>query len=140
MKEGLPYRLIGGTKFYARAEVKDVLAYLRVLLNPEDTLSLLRVINVPARKKFLRARVTEASHVADVCLEVALARPYVRLTLVSNGRRQPLPAQYGEVPAWCAPRAAAPSPSSATTAAAGDGGADTAHAAASESRNQTAAA
>ncbi|MCB9621654.1 MAG: DNA mismatch repair endonuclease MutL [Sandaracinus sp.] len=43
--------------------------------------------NVPARKKFLRARHTEASHVADVCLNVALARPYVRLTLVSNGRR-----------------------------------------------------
>ncbi len=50
LREGLPYRLLGGTKFYARREVKDVLAYLHVILNPRDTLSLLRIINVPARK------------------------------------------------------------------------------------------
>lgn len=50
MREGLPYRIIGGVKFYARREVKDVLAYLHVILNPQDTLSLLRIINVPSRK------------------------------------------------------------------------------------------
>ncbi len=50
MRRGVPYRIIGGVKFYARREVKDVLAYLRVILNTADTLSLLRILNVPARK------------------------------------------------------------------------------------------
>ncbi|HAI98067.1 TPA: ATP-dependent DNA helicase PcrA [Candidatus Peribacteria bacterium] len=50
MRSGIPYRIVGGVKFYARREVKDVLAYLAVILNPFDTLSLLRIINVPARK------------------------------------------------------------------------------------------
>jgi DNA helicase-2/ATP-dependent DNA helicase PcrA len=50
LRGGIPYRILGGMKFYARKEVKDVLAYLYVILNPQDTLSLLRIINVPARK------------------------------------------------------------------------------------------
>ena len=50
MRAGIPYRIVGGTKFYARREVKDVLAYLYVILNPADTISLLRILNVPARK------------------------------------------------------------------------------------------
>ncbi len=50
MRQGVPYRILGGVKFYARREVKDVLAYLHAIVNPSDTLSLLRVLNVPARK------------------------------------------------------------------------------------------
>ena len=49
IKRALPYIMVGGTKFYDRKEVKDVLAYLRVLYNPFDDLSLLRIINVPKR-------------------------------------------------------------------------------------------
>ncbi len=45
----LPYRVIGGQRFYERAEVKDVLGYLRVIVNPSDDVSLLRIINTPAR-------------------------------------------------------------------------------------------
>jgi DNA helicase-2/ATP-dependent DNA helicase PcrA len=45
----MPYVLIGGTRFYERKEIKDVVAYLRVLVNPRDTISLKRILNVPPR-------------------------------------------------------------------------------------------
>ena len=47
--KGLAYCMVGGTQFYARKEVKDVVAYLRILVNPKDDLSLHRILNVPAR-------------------------------------------------------------------------------------------
>ena len=49
VKFGLPYQVIGGLKYYDRREVKDVLAYLRAIVNPADTVSLKRVVNVPKR-------------------------------------------------------------------------------------------
>jgi DNA helicase II / ATP-dependent DNA helicase PcrA len=48
-RRGIRYKLVGGFSFYSRAEVKDALAYVRLALHPEDDLSLLRVLNVPAR-------------------------------------------------------------------------------------------
>ena len=48
-RSGLPYQVIGGLRFYERKEVKDILAYMRVVLNPSDSVSLKRIINVPAR-------------------------------------------------------------------------------------------
>jgi len=48
-RSGIDYRIIGGVRFYERREVKDTLAYLKLLLNPHDNVSLRRVINVPAR-------------------------------------------------------------------------------------------
>lgn len=50
LRFGLPYKVIGGVKFYARKEIKDVLAYLRVIHNPSDNDSLLRIINTPPRR------------------------------------------------------------------------------------------
>ncbi|MBI5422044.1 UvrD-helicase domain-containing protein [Candidatus Peregrinibacteria bacterium] len=50
LKSGLPYKVIGGVRFYARKEVKDILAYLRIVLNPQDSDALLRIVNVPSRK------------------------------------------------------------------------------------------
>ncbi len=49
MRAGLTYRIVGGVRFYERREIKDALAYLKLLLNPHDDVSLRRVINVPAR-------------------------------------------------------------------------------------------
>ncbi|SMO74323.1 DNA helicase-2 / ATP-dependent DNA helicase PcrA [Melghirimyces algeriensis] len=49
VKSNIPYRMIGGLKFYDRKEIKDLLAYLRLVVNPDDDLSLRRVINVPKR-------------------------------------------------------------------------------------------
>jgi DNA helicase-2/ATP-dependent DNA helicase PcrA len=50
LRGGVPYQVIGGTKFYDRKEVKDVLAYLYYIVNPQATTALLRIINVPSRK------------------------------------------------------------------------------------------
>jgi DNA helicase-2/ATP-dependent DNA helicase PcrA len=60
MRYAIPYTMVGGTKFYDRKEIKDVLAYLRLLYNPEDSLSLTRIINVPKRN----IGVTTMEHVA----------------------------------------------------------------------------
>jgi len=49
IRYGMPYKLVAGTRFYERREVKDVIAYLRLIQNPNDTVSLMRVINVPQR-------------------------------------------------------------------------------------------
>ncbi len=49
VRYGLPYRLVAGTRFYERREIKDVIAYLRLIHNPLDSISLVRVINVPSR-------------------------------------------------------------------------------------------
>ncbi|MEU4542565.1 DNA helicase PcrA [Nonomuraea dietziae] len=49
IRTGLPYKVVGGVRFYERKEVKDLLAYLRVLANPNDVVSLRRILNVPKR-------------------------------------------------------------------------------------------
>ncbi|HOR85543.1 MAG TPA: UvrD-helicase domain-containing protein [Bacillota bacterium] len=49
MSHGLPYRIVGGFKFYERKEVKDIVSYLRVIQNPDEDLSLKRIINIPKR-------------------------------------------------------------------------------------------
>ena len=48
-RRGIPYKIVGGTKFYDRKEIKDMLAYLKVLVNPQDDISIKRIINVPKR-------------------------------------------------------------------------------------------
>lgn len=48
-RKGIPYKIVGGTRFYDRKEIKDILAYLKVLINPQDDISIRRIINVPKR-------------------------------------------------------------------------------------------
>ena len=49
MRSGIPYRVVGGVRFYERREIKDTLAYLRALVNPQDAVSMRRIINAPKR-------------------------------------------------------------------------------------------
>ena len=76
LKYNLPYVVVGGTRFYDRAEVKDALAYLRVLRNPADTESLLRIVNTPARGigRTTLERSLLAAEQADTTLWDAFAR------------------------------------------------------------------
>lgn len=48
---GIPYRVVGGVRFYDRKEIKDVIAYLRLIFQPEDLVSFERVVNVPAHPR-----------------------------------------------------------------------------------------
>ena len=65
MRASIPYKVFGGTKFYDRREVRDVIAYLRVIVNPADDVSLRRIINVPKRAIGDSTVVELANHAAD---------------------------------------------------------------------------
>ena len=64
VRSGIPYRVIGGTRFYERREIKDALAYLHAVVNPDDTVSVRRVLNVPKRGLGDKAEETVAMHAA----------------------------------------------------------------------------
>lgn len=79
LQENLPYQIVGGVKFYQRKEVKDILAYLRFLLNPRDLVCLKRIINIPSRGigksallQYLAMRNPEAQTIADKVKNPAL--------------------------------------------------------------------
>jgi len=67
-REKLPYRIIGGQKFYERKEIKDILAYLKFLVNPSDSIALFRIINTPARGigKASQDRISEIAKTENV--------------------------------------------------------------------------
>ena len=93
IRVGLPYRVVGGVRFYERREVRDLLAYLRLINNPADEVSLRRVLNVPKRgigdraEEYVagyasRERISFAAGAADAVRGAGPARP---------GRRRPSP-------------------------------------------------
>jgi DNA helicase-2/ATP-dependent DNA helicase PcrA len=99
MRDGLPYRIIGGVRFYERREIKDALAYLRLVINPHDDVSFRRVVNVPARgigRTVLESldAIDPASGDAETPLFAAGLHPTVsnrslwaRLVIAVDGRR-----------------------------------------------------
>ena len=115
-RNGIPYRIIGGTRFFDRAEVKDMLAYLCVLNNPNDDLRLRRIINVPARgigdKTVDTAQQIASAAGTSLYQVIAHAREYPELqksaaklksftdlmeTLRTQAQAMPLPQFYEEM-------------------------------------------
>lgn len=86
MKNGIPYTIVGGLKFYDRKEIKDILAYLRVIFNPADTISLLRIINVPKRGigDTTIARLVEYADRNDLTLFDVVSNPELVLGLTAR--------------------------------------------------------
>jgi ATP-dependent DNA helicase Rep len=75
----IPYRMIGGQQFFERKEVKDLLAYMRVVLDPTDEMSLRRIVNYPARGigEVALAKITATATARDHSLWHVVSRPYV---------------------------------------------------------------
>ena len=89
MREGLAYKIFGGVRFYERKEIKDALAYMRLVINPHDDVSLRRVINVPARGIGKGVMETVEKFVAD---NNATANEHDDLPLLSAGLQPALSA------------------------------------------------
>lgn len=91
MRYGIPYKIVGGVKFYERKEIKDMIAYLRVIQNPADSVSLLRIINVPARKigpsTITKAQEYAVSH--GISLYAALREAY-NISSLSESKQKSL--------------------------------------------------
>ena len=62
IRSGIPYKVVGGTRFYERREIRDIVAYLKVLENPDDTVSMRRIVNVPKRGIGDKAQAMVALH------------------------------------------------------------------------------
>ncbi|MCP9772337.1 exodeoxyribonuclease V subunit gamma [Synechococcus sp. Tobar12-5m-g] len=94
---GIPYIVVGGLRFYDRREIKDVLAYLRLLVNPADTVSLLRVLNVPRRGigKTTVQRLTDAANQLGLPLWEVVNDPEAVRSLAGRSARGLL--QFGEL-------------------------------------------
>ena len=73
IRSGIPYKVVGGTRFYERREIRDVIAYLRILDNPDDTVSLRRIINVPRRAIGDKAQATIALHAQNESISFGAA-------------------------------------------------------------------
>ena len=80
VRQGIPYRVVGGTRFYERREIKDALAYLQVISNPDDTVAARRVLNVPKRGIGAKAEEAIAAHAAHygISFGAALRHQWLR--------------------------------------------------------------
>lgn len=84
---GIPYRIIGGTKFYERKEIKDAIAYLQLVVNPDDAVSFTRVINTP--KRSLGNKAQAALQAAANTYDVSLGRVAALVWLQELGEQRP---------------------------------------------------
>ncbi|MHB8079179.1 MAG: ATP-dependent helicase, partial [Candidatus Krumholzibacteriia bacterium] len=108
----IPYQIIGGTQFYERREVRDLLAYLKLIANPRDAVAAVRVLNVPRRKigDTTAARLRELADAADLTLAEAAERSgLLEATLPAAACRR-VRAFFAQVDAWRAAEADTPLP------------------------------
>jgi DNA helicase-2/ATP-dependent DNA helicase PcrA len=94
-REGLPYRMVGGVRFYERKEVKDALAYLKLVINPHDDVSFRRVVNTPPRG--IGKGVMDSLEQADLSAPAADAPPLMAAGLYDAVERRSLWARAGHV-------------------------------------------
>ncbi|MGB6072444.1 MAG: DNA helicase PcrA [Rhodococcus sp. (in: high G+C Gram-positive bacteria)] len=96
---GLPYKVVGGVRFYERKEVRDLVAYLRVLSNEDDTVSMRRILNTPRRGIGDRAEACVAVHAEqrDISFSRALHDAAAGKVALLNSRQQKLIAQFMEL-------------------------------------------
>ena len=101
-KDGIPYRIYGGLSFYQRKEIKDVIAYFRVVVNPDDEEALRRIINYPARGigDTTVGRITETATLHGVSLWRVLQQPAVFSLQLSRGTLSKLDAFRQLVEGW----------------------------------------
>ncbi len=85
LRYGIRYQLVGGTRFYARREVKDALAYLRILRSDTDSVSFERIINVPARA--IGDKTVEALRVAAAAIDPATGEPSTTWSAIERAAR-----------------------------------------------------
>ena len=86
--KGVPYTIVGGVRFYERAEVKDIIAYLRLLINPDDNIALLRIINTPRRGlgKTSIQKLEEFARTRSMSIMAALTMPLEELGVKGKAR------------------------------------------------------
>ena len=135
VRQGIPYRVVGGTRFYERREIKDALAYLQVISNPDDTVAARRVLNVPKRGIGAKAEEAIAAHAAHYGISFGAALRHLWL-------RAGCPAGEGEgIDADALARSASPDEASAdSSVSVSSDGAAGKNPAASEAADENAAA
>jgi DNA helicase-2/ATP-dependent DNA helicase PcrA len=89
---GIPYKLVGGTRFYERREIKDIISYLRLIHNPDDSVSLSRIINIPGRGIGTKTAAELMAWAKQ--LEVSL---YSALKLIAEGKDSPFTPRRAQV-------------------------------------------
>jgi len=101
-KDGIPYRIYGGLSFYQRKEIKDVIAYFRVVANPSDEEALRRIINYPARGigDTTVGKIIETAHLHNVSLWQVIQQPIVFDLKLSKGTLTKLDAFRQMVEGW----------------------------------------
>ncbi len=89
LRYGIPYRIVGGIKFYERKEIKDMVAYLRVIQNPSDSVSIFRIINTPPRKIGAKTIETIQAHAFKNSLTFFQAMEDIdSITEINPGKRE----------------------------------------------------
>ena len=101
-KDGIPYRIYGGLSFYQRKEIKDVIAYFRVVSNPNDEEALRRIINYPARGigDTTVAKIVEVANLHNVSLWTVISQPIVFGLSVSKATQTKLAAFQMLIAGW----------------------------------------